>query len=193
MSLQDKLNENRSMSELFQETKKLNELMTSYIRVQMNEEMAKEVTIHKQLEQIQEKSSEVMSNMQSVLTKQEEMLNENEETLRAILIDGHDQIQKNNNKTIRALEEIQKTNSRQLNEMNSEITSSISNMESKNTKIVKKANQETTDLVSKAKKEVNKLVGNAKHDALITNTIDALKYGAATSVITVPILYLLLS
>src|SRR5690625_761335 len=66
MSLQDKLNENRNMSELFQETKELNELMKSYIRVHMNEEMAKEVTIHNQLNQIQEKSDKVMSNMKSI-------------------------------------------------------------------------------------------------------------------------------
>ena len=193
MTLQKKLNENRSLSDLFQETKQLNELMTSYIRVHMNEEMAQEVTIHKQLEQIQQKSNEVMENMQLILNKQELMLSENVETLQAILIDGHDQIQKNNYKTIQALQEIQKTNSSQLNEMNSEITSNISNMEKKNKEIVKRANQETTDLVFKAKKEVEKMVGNAKHGALVTNITDALKYGAATSVITVPVLYLLLS
>src|SRR5690625_5636627 len=77
MSLQDKLNENRNMSELFQETKELNELMKSYIRVHMNEEMAKEVTIHNQLNQIQEKSDKVMSNMQSILnTRSEEHTSE---------------------------------------------------------------------------------------------------------------------
>src|SRR5690625_6231009 len=76
MSLQDKLNENRNMSELFQETKELNELMKSYIRVHMNEEMAKEVTIHNQLNQIQSQSDKVMSNMQSILNKQETMLQE---------------------------------------------------------------------------------------------------------------------
>src|SRR5699024_4393462 len=76
MSLQDKLNENRNMSELFQETKELNELMKSYIRVHMNEEMAKEVMIHNQLNQIQEKSDKVMSNMQSILNTQGKMLEE---------------------------------------------------------------------------------------------------------------------
>src|SRR5690625_5945998 len=76
MSLQDKLNENRNMSELFQETKELNELMKSYIRVHMNEEMAKEVTIHNQLNQIQEKSDKVMSNMQSILNTQGKMRSE---------------------------------------------------------------------------------------------------------------------
>src|SRR5699024_12682087 len=111
----------------------------------------------------------------------------------AMWVCRHDQIQKNNIKTIQALQEIHRTNKNQLNEKNNEITWSISNMESKNEKVVKKANQETSDLVSKAKKEVVKLVGNAKHDAFITNTIDALKYGAATSAFTVPILYFLLS
>src|SRR5699024_10726151 len=86
MSLQDKLNENRNMSELFQETKELNELMKSYIRVHMNEEMAKEVTIHNQLNQIQEKSDKVMSKMQSILNTQGKMLEENAENLQAILI-----------------------------------------------------------------------------------------------------------
>src|SRR5690625_355224 len=92
MSLQDKLNENRSMSELFQETRELNELMKSYIRVHMNEEMAKEVTIHNQLNQIQSKSDEVMRNMQSILNEQEKMLKENTEVLQEILIDGHEEI-----------------------------------------------------------------------------------------------------
>src|SRR5690625_5435759 len=102
MSLQDKLNENRSMSELFQETRELNELMKSYIRVHMNEEMAKEVTIHNQLNQIQSKSDKVMRNMQSILNEQEKMLKENTEVLQEILIDGHEEIQRNNNRTIQA-------------------------------------------------------------------------------------------
>ncbi|KAB24156.1 hypothetical protein W452_02661, partial [Staphylococcus aureus VET0128R] len=41
--------------------------------------------------------------------------------------------------------------------------------------------------------ETRDLVSNAKHGALVTNIIDALKYGAATSAITIPVLYLLLS
>ncbi|MDN8683071.1 hypothetical protein Q0M91_14735, partial [Staphylococcus aureus] len=70
----------------------------------------------------------------------------------------------------------------QLEEMNEEIKSSVRNMQNNLNSVVKKARQETMDLVS-----------SAKHGALVTNIIDALKYGAATSVITVPILYLLLS
>src|SRR5690625_838626 len=124
MSLQDKLNENRSMSELFQETRELNELMKSYIRVHMNEEMAKEVTIHNQLNQIQSKSDEVMRNMQSILNEQEKMLKENTEVLQEILIDGHEEIQRNNNRTIQAMGDRKSTNNAQLEEMNEEIKSS---------------------------------------------------------------------
>src|SRR5699024_6292270 len=116
MSLQDKLNENRSMSELFQETRELNEHMKRYIRVHMNE--------------------------------QEKMLKENTEVLQEILIDGHEEIQKNNNRTIQALGELQKTNNAQLEEMNEEIKSSVRNMQNNLNSVVKKARQETTDLVS---------------------------------------------
>src|SRR5699024_3710496 len=182
MSLQDKLNENRNMSELFQETRELNELMKSYIRVHMNEEMAKEVTIHNQLNKIQSKSDKVMRNMQSILNEQEKKLKENNEDLQEILIDGHEEIQKNNNRTIQALGKQQKTNNAQLEDIDEENKTSTRNTQNNLNSVVKKARQETTDLVS-----------SEKHGALVTNIIDALKYGAATSVITVPILYLLLS
>src|SRR5699024_1855554 len=97
MSLEDKLNEKRNISELRHATKELNELMKSYIRVHMNEQMAKEVTIHNQLNQIQTKTDKVMSNMQSILNKQETMLQENAENLQAILINGHEEMEKSNN------------------------------------------------------------------------------------------------
>src|SRR5699024_933262 len=181
MSLQDKLNENRSMSELFQETKELNELMTSYIRVHMNEEMAKEVTIHNQLNQIQEQSDKVMNNMQSILNKQENLLKQSEENLREILTHGHEEMQRNNSRTVRAVQELQESNEADLNKINSEIKSSVGNMKNNLNSVVKQAKKETTDLVSRA-----------KHDAFIANWIDAIKYGAATSAITVPILYILL-
>src|SRR5690625_2967840 len=182
MSLQDKLNENRNMSELFQETKELNELMKSYIRVHMNEEMAKEVTIHNQLNQIQSQSDKVMSNMQSILNKQETMLQENAENLQAILINGHEEMEKSNNKTVKAVQEMQKSNVEELNHINNEIRTSMTHINTNLNETVKKEAQETRDLVS-----------NAKHGALVTNIIDALKYGAATSAITIPVLYLLLS
>src|SRR5699024_7613140 len=110
MSLQDKLNENRNMSELFQETKELNELMKSYIRDHMNEEMAKEVTTHNQLNQMQETSEKAMSNMQSILNTQGNTLEENAENLRAIFINGHEEMEKSNNNTGKEVQEMQKSN-----------------------------------------------------------------------------------
>src|SRR5699024_3319731 len=110
MSLQDKLNENRNMSELFQETKVLNDLMKSYIRVNKNKEMTKEFTIHNQLNQIQEKSGKVMSNMQSILNTKGKMLEENAENLQAILINGHEEMEKSNNKTVKTVKDRQKSN-----------------------------------------------------------------------------------
>src|SRR5699024_6229940 len=148
MSLQDKLNENRNMSELFQETKELNELMKSYIRVHMNEEMAKEVTIHNQLNQIQEKSDKVMSNMQSILNTQGKMLEENAENLQAMLINGHEEMEKSNNKTVKAVQEMQKSNVEELNQINNEISTSMTNIKRNLNETVKKAEQETRDLVS---------------------------------------------
>src|SRR5699024_2170292 len=182
MSLQDKLNENRNMSELFQETKELNELMKSYIRDHMNEEMAKEAPIHNQLNQSEEKSDKVMSNMQSILNTQGKMLAENAENLQAILINGHEEMDQSNNKTVRAVHETQKSKATELNQINNDISTSMTNIKRDLNETVKKVEQEARDLVS-----------NAKHGGLVTNIIDALKYGAATSAITTSVLYFLLS
>src|SRR5699024_2405862 len=74
------------------------------------------------------------------------------------------------------------SNVEELNQINNEISTSMTNIKRNLNETVKKAEQETRDLVS-----------NAKHGALVTNIIDALKYGAATSAITIPVLYFLLS
>src|SRR5699024_452214 len=110
MSLQDKLYVNGNVSEVFQEAQELNERTRSYIRDHMNEETAKEVTLHNQLNQIQEKSDKVMSNMKSNLNTQGKMLEENAENLQAILINGHEEMEKSNNKTVKAVQEMQKSN-----------------------------------------------------------------------------------
>src|SRR5699024_12150076 len=121
-SMQDKLNDDRNENELYQETKELNELMKSYIRVHMNEEMAKEVTIHHQLNQIQEKSDKVMSNMKSILNTQGKMLEENAENMQTILINGQKEMEKRNYKTIKAETEMQTTIVQRRNNINNEIS-----------------------------------------------------------------------
>src|SRR5699024_3205947 len=151
-------------------------------RVHMNEEMAKEVMIHNQLNQIQEKSDKVMSNMQSILNTQGKMLEENAENLQAILINGHEEMEKSNNKTVKAVQEMQKSNVEELNQIINDISTIMTNINRNINETVKKAVQETRDLDY-----------NAKQEVLVTNIINALKYGAATSAITNPVLYLLLS
>src|SRR5699024_5282406 len=140
--------------------KELNELMKSYIRVHMNEEMAKEVTIHNQLNQIQEKSDKVMSNMQSILNTQGKMLEENAENLQAILINGHEEMEKSNNKTVKAVQEMKETNVEELNNINSEISTSMTNIKRNLNDAAKEGKQETSDLAY-----------NAKHGTRVTNII----------------------
>src|SRR5699024_12609057 len=113
----------------------------SYIRGHMNEEMAKEVTIHNQLNQIQEKSDKVMSNMQSILNTQGKMLEENAENLQAILINGHEEMEKSNNKTEKAVKEMQKWNVKEWNKKNNEIRTSRTNIKKNLNEKDKKAKQ----------------------------------------------------
>src|SRR5699024_1571094 len=81
----------------------------------------------------------------------------------------HEEMEKSKNKTVKAVQEMQKSNVEELNQINNEISTSMTNIKRNLNETVKKAEQETRDLVS-----------NAKHGALVTNIIDALKYGAAT-------------
>src|SRR5699024_11976664 len=80
------------------------------------------------LNQIQEKSDKVMSNMQSILNTQGKMLEENAENLQAILINGHEEMEKSNNKTVKAVQEMQKSNVEELNQINNEISTSMTNI-----------------------------------------------------------------
>src|SRR5699024_7976884 len=107
---------------------------------------------------------------------------ENAENLQAILINGHEEMEKSNNKTVKAVQEMQKSNEEELNQINNDISTSMTNIKRNLNETDKKAEQETRDLVS-----------SAKQGELVTNIIDALKYGAATCAITIPVLYFLLS
>src|SRR5699024_12412664 len=95
-----------------------------------------------QLNQIQEKSDKVMSNMQSILNTQGKMLEENAENLQAILINGHEEMEKSNNKTVKAVQEMQKSNVEELNQINNEISKSMTKIKRNLTETVKKEKQE---------------------------------------------------
>src|SRR5699024_5472517 len=83
--------------------------------------------------------NKVTSNMQSILNKQETMLQENAENLQAILINGHEEMEKSNNKTVKAVQEMQKSNVEELNQINNEISTSMTNIKRNLNETVKKA------------------------------------------------------
>src|SRR5699024_11585606 len=118
----------------------------------------------------------------SILNTQGKMLQENAENLQAILINGQEEIDKSNNKTVKAVQEMKVSNVEELNRINNEISTSMMNVWNNLNEVVNEAKSETRDLVS-----------NGKHGSLVTNIIDALKYSAATSAITIPVIYVILS
>src|SRR5699024_9283224 len=119
---------------------------------------------------------------QSILNTQGKMLEENAENLQAILINGHEEMEKSNNKTVKAVQEMQKSNVEELNQINNEISTSMTNIKRNLNETDKKSEQETKDLVS-----------NAKHGKLVTKIIDTLKYSPTTKAITISVLYFILS
>src|SRR5699024_4694635 len=122
---------------------------------------AKEVMIHNQLNQIQEKSDKVMSNMQSILNTQGKTLEENAENMQAILINGHEEMEKSNNKTVKADQEMQKSNVEKLNQINNEIRTKITNIKRKFNETGRKAGEYPRNLDS-----------NGKRSAGVTSIID---------------------
>ena len=177
MALNDKLEQNRSMDELLKETKELNELMRSYIRVQMNEDGATSLSVDHHLEKIRTTSVKVHQQMESMLQKQEKMLSANDEHLRSVLSTGEDTIEKNNHRTLAKLDELDRNIQNRLNALNNEIRTSTNDMQSGLNKIVSNAQNDSRDLVAKAKK-----------GAMASYWGDAFKYGLATSGIAVPLL-----
>src|SRR5699024_655303 len=177
VALKDKLEQEQSLSELLNETKELNRLMTSYIRVQMNEDSAKDLTVQNQLEQIRENSNQIISNMESILNRQEQLVAKSKEALQEVLTNGQEQLQENNSKTIEKLSELEKSNKRKLSSMNEDMNRNMGKIESN-----------TENLINEAMKETKTLVSKAKKGAMAAYWGDAFKYGLATSVIAVPII-----
>ncbi|WP_269049348.1 hypothetical protein, partial [Vibrio parahaemolyticus] len=177
VALKDKLEQEQSMSELLNETKELNRLMTSYIRVQMNEDSAKDLTVQNQLEQIRENSNQIISNMESILKKQEQLVGKSKEALQEVLTNGQKQLQENNSQTIEKLSELEKSNQRKLSSMNEDMNRNMGNIESS-----------TKNLVNDTKSEMKDLASSTRKSALISNWLDALKYGGTGAVLTSVIL-----
>src|SRR5699024_12055944 len=111
-----------------------------------------------------------------ILKTQGKMLVEKVEKLQVILINGHEEMEKSNNKTVKAVQEMQNSIVEELNQIHNEISTSMTNINRNLNERVKKAEQETRDLVS-----------YAKHETLVTTIIYALKYGAAANEFQIPV------
>src|SRR5690625_1746068 len=155
MSLKEKLQEEQNLSELLKETQELNKDMTAYIRIQMKEETVKDLTIESQLERIRTSSNDIIMNMQSILKKQEKLIEQSNEALRKVLTDGHNQIQENNKQTLEKMSQLESSSINQLKSMSEEISNSTNKMQSNLNQVVNEAKKESKDIVSHAKKEGN--------------------------------------
>ena len=173
MALREKLQQEKQLSEILGETQELNKLMTSYIRVQMNEDMAKDMTIDSQLDRIRSNSSEVLEQMNSLLNKQGNLLEASRESLQKVLTDGQRQIQESNRQTVTKLGEIGEQQATQISEISTKMNSSMNGIESR-----------TKDLVDSTRGEMKDLAASTRKSALISNWLDALKYGGTGAVLT---------
>lgn len=115
MSLKEKLKlieseeQQTELAQLLKETRELNNLMRSYIGVQMDRETVSRITVDKELTEIRDTSEKVQAEMISVLAKQEKMLMTYGQTLLKILAVGEKEMKKNNQEIITRLNEIEKT------------------------------------------------------------------------------------
>src|SRR5699024_11189375 len=76
------------------------------------------------VEQIRENSNKTISNMESILTRQEQLVGKSKEVLQEVLTNGQKQLQENNSKTIEKLSELEKSNQRKLSSMNEDMNRS---------------------------------------------------------------------
>src|SRR5690606_29060663 len=100
---QEDLNE---LKELLKQTNDLNDLMRSYIRTHMDKSSAQKMTFDHEIDNIKTTSKEVMNEMTSILTKQEKLLNENQEILQKVLTNSQQAMNENINKVLLEMKEI---------------------------------------------------------------------------------------
>ena len=159
----------QELIELLIENKKLNELMKSYITVQMDQNITKKMTLEKELTDIKKVSLEIQKKMILILKKQESVLDQNNNQLQKTLENGTIDLKENTNKVLMEMQLIE-----------NKLENGIKNLNSQNQKSLNTIEQRTSTLVVSTRKS-----------ALITHWIDAFKYGFATAVILVPTIIVL--
>ena len=119
MSLVEKVNQERKQQqdelnyqELLQETKELNELMKSYISVQMDREAINSQTLSKEIQAIEKTSEQAQEKMTSIMDKQRKQSIDQLEQMRNLL-----------NTYLSQMQERDESSEKKLKKLNSEIVS----------------------------------------------------------------------
>src|SRR5699024_5374632 len=102
---QEDLNE---LKELLKQTNDLNDLMRGYIRTDMDKSTAQKLTFDEEIDNIKTTSKQVMTEMHSILTKQERLLNNNAEMLQKVLTDSQEKTSQNVNQVLQQMSMINK-------------------------------------------------------------------------------------
>ena len=156
---------NQELMVLMKETSDLNKLMQSYIRVHLNEDTMKKVTMESELESMKETSREIQGEMVSILEKLENTQKTYAGKLHQLMENGKTEIQANNQKTLTRMSEIEKTLKVSLDEMNGSMEKSLSELEQR----------------------TSTLIGDARKGLLINYWADVVKYGLGTALFVVPV------
>jgi phosphoenolpyruvate carboxylase len=185
MALADKLNQVKSeetpiyqvqkeqslkeLESLLTETNELNKLMQSYIRVQLNEDTMKKVTVESELESMKKTSQEIQGKMVLILQKLENTQKTYADNLLQAMATGKTEMTRNNQEVLNRMSQIERTLKESSNEMERSLQNSL----------------------SEVKREVGTYLAKAKKETLIYFWLDALKYGLSTSVVFIPLFLLI--
>jgi hypothetical protein len=147
MSLLEKVNQEKnkqqeelSVQELLQETKELNELMKSYISVQMDREAINSQTVSKEIQAIENTSEQAQEQITSITEKQRKQSIDQLEQMRNLLNNYLDQMQEREEK-----------NEKKLENLNEQIVSNTK-------KGLELINQNNADLNAKIEKKTDSLL-----------------------------------
>src|SRR5699024_4914726 len=115
--------------------------------------------------------------LESIFNRLEQLVAKSKEASQADLTNGQKQLKENNSKTIEKLSELEKSNRRQLSSMNEDMNRNMSKIE-----------RSTKSVVDDTKSEMKDLGYNTRKSVLVSNWLDALKYGGTGAVLTSAIL-----
>lgn len=162
MSLVEKVNQERKQQqdelnyqELLQETKELNELMKSYISVQMDREAINSQTLSKEIQAIEKTSEQAQEKMTSIMDKQRKQFIDQLEQMRNLL-----------NTYLNQMQERDESSEKKLKNLNSEIVSNTKKgldlLNENNAELNAKLEKKTDNLFERLNQKVSKFSTNFK-------------------------------